>query len=135
MTNPTQPRLEEIRRRLAGISPGEWQDPHLCSDTTTCNCAAVLCDGYFGAICTVHVSNGLLVSDGGNDDPPLEEAKANGRLIANAPQDLAWLLDRVAELEQQIVVHECEVSQLRHLVFNAGTMLLGKLPAKEKSGE
>lgn len=68
-------------------TPGPWYPPHLCDDTTTCNCRSIIDGGYAGGIASVHVHNGIaLVSEGGNDAPPLNEAKANGRLIAAAPE-------------------------------------------------
>lgn len=71
------------------FTPGPWWTPHLSNDATTCNCAYVLNEGYCGAIATIHVDNG----EGGNDSPPLEEAKANGRLIAAAPDLYAALVE------------------------------------------
>lgn len=67
-------------------TPGPWDPPHLSDDSTTCNCRSIVEGGYAGGIATVHVDNGIpLISEGGNDCPPLEEAKANGHLIAAAP--------------------------------------------------
>lgn len=68
-------------------SPGPWYPPHLSDDTTSCDCRSIVNEGYAGGIATVHVDNGiLLISEGGNDCPPLEEAQANGFLIAAAPE-------------------------------------------------
>lgn len=66
-------------------TPGPWSTPHLACEDVKCDCAYVLSEGYAGAICTIEVGDGKRVSDGGNDCPPLEEAKANARLIAAAP--------------------------------------------------
>jgi hypothetical protein len=46
----------------------------------------VVDEGYAGGICTIHVGNGLPISEGGNDAPPLEEAIANARAIAAVPK-------------------------------------------------
>jgi hypothetical protein len=72
-------------------TPGPWSVPHLAVDSTSCNCAYVLAEPYMGSICTISVSDGKTISELGNDSPPLEEAKANARLIAAAPDLLAAL--------------------------------------------
>ncbi len=77
-------------------TPGPWSTPHLACEDVKCNCAYVLSEGYAGSICTVEVGDGKRVSDGGNDCPPLEEAKANARLIAQAP-DMYDALKQIAE--------------------------------------
>ena len=77
MTMGTEPRW----------TPGPWEPPHLSDDSTPCNCRSIVEGEYAGGIATVHVDNGIaLISEGGNDCPPLEEAKANGLLIAAAPE-------------------------------------------------
>lgn len=69
------------------FTPGPWYPPHLSDDSTTCNCRSIVEGGYAGGIATVHVHNGIAsIRDGGNEAPPLEEAKANGHLIAAAPE-------------------------------------------------
>ena len=74
-------------------TPAPWSIPHFATakDEQDCDCTYVLADGYFGAVCSVHINNGKRVSEGGNDCPPLDEAKANARLIAAAPDLLAAL--------------------------------------------
>lgn len=80
---------EDLERMLSEATKGPWYPGHLCDDTHSCNCASILSEtGIFGAVASVHVNNGLSISDGGNDAPSEEEAKANQRLIAAAP-DLA----------------------------------------------
>lgn len=74
-------------------TPGPWSVPHLCDDSIRCNCAYVLSSGYAGSICTIDFDNGKAISDGGNDSPPLDEAKANGLLIAAAPDLLAFAIE------------------------------------------
>jgi len=63
------------------ISDGEWTVPHLSQDDVKCNCAYVLCESSMGGICTVHYPED---DENWGDNPPLEEAKANGILIADA---------------------------------------------------
>jgi hypothetical protein len=74
-------------------TPGPWSVPHFATakDESDCDCTYVLAEGYFGAVCSVHIDNGKAICDGGNDAPPVEEAKANARLIAAAPDLLAAL--------------------------------------------
>ena len=96
-------RLEQIRERLKGITQGEWSVPHLSDDSTTCNCSYVLNEGYCGYICEVGVDNGKKIADGGNDCPPLEEAKRNGIFIAHAKEDIEFLLEEVSRLRKEFV--------------------------------
>lgn len=70
-------------------TPGEWSVPHLASDSTTCNCGFVLSEQYCGAIATVNWSPDRELKNG--DNPPLEEAIANAKLIAAAPKMLKAL--------------------------------------------
>lgn len=91
-------------------TPGPWSIPHfarsddewaesnkkfanlgLSFGNSRCDCAYVLCDHYAGSICDISINNGKAICDGGNDAPPLEEAKANARLIAAAPTLLSLL--------------------------------------------
>lgn len=76
-------------------TPGPWSVPHMARDEVGCNCAYVLAEPYMGSICTISISDGKTIRDFGNDCPPLDEAKANARLIAAAPDLLAALIDLV----------------------------------------
>jgi hypothetical protein len=79
------------------FSPGPWYAPHLSTarENSSCRCQSICEERYAGGIATVHINNGIpLVSDGGNDAPPEEEAKANGFLISAAP-DLYASLDEL----------------------------------------
>lgn len=79
---------------MSGFTKGPWSVPHFADADVKCNCANVLSESYMGAIATIHIDNGLPVSAGGNDCPPLDEATANGRLIAAAP-DMYEALEKV----------------------------------------
>jgi len=58
--------------------------PHFARDDVRCNCAYVFSESQvgMGSICTI---------DHGDENEPLEIAKANARLIAAAPELLAML--------------------------------------------
>jgi hypothetical protein len=76
----------------AAFTPGPWSATnHFADDSMSCNCAYVLSEGYAGGICKVAVDNGKAIGDGGNDAPPKDEAAANARLIAAAPELYAEL--------------------------------------------
>lgn len=77
---------------------GPWVPGHFADDGHKCDCRYILSENYMGAVATIHVGNGELVGEGGNDAPPLKEAQANARLIAAAPElfealerTLSWL--------------------------------------------
>ena len=72
-------------------TPGPWIPGHLGIDDHPCQCRSVVSEGYAGGICTVHVENSEKVgsrsiAEGFNDCPPQDEAVANMRLIAAAPE-------------------------------------------------
>lgn len=66
---------------------------------TTCRCSSILGGEYAGAIGQVFEDNGKSVSDGGNDCPPRDEARANARLIAAAPDLLKACEEMLSSLE------------------------------------
>jgi len=61
----------------------EWSIPHLSSLEIICNCPWVLCESYMGSVATINYSNKDEHWTKG-DNPPLEEAMYNGKLIGNA---------------------------------------------------
>ena len=79
-------------------SSGPWYTGHLCRDDHSCNCPYILNDGYMGGIAEVYVDNEKRIVDGGNDAPPLEEAKANQRLISAATK-MYSLLEKVENID------------------------------------
>ena len=78
-----------------------WQVPHLARDDTSCNCAHIFAADYLGGIAEVYVDNGKPVSDGGNDCPPLEEAKANARRIVACVNACAGISTEQLEAGEQ----------------------------------
>ncbi len=116
--------LAKGRSLLGKATQGEWSVPHFATakDENDCDCTYVLSETMCGAVCSVHIDNGKKVSEGGNDCPPLEEAKANGELIAFAVNNLGKLLD-VAEAAKQYVDSEeaearakikCEIAECNY---------------------
>lgn len=83
-----------------GHTPGPWFPGHFVDDTHTCDCKYILGPVHCGSIATINVNNGMLIGEGGNGSPPLEEAKANARLIAAAPDLLAENIRLRAALSQ-----------------------------------
>ena len=83
-------------------TPGPWSVPHFATakDENDCECTYVLSEGYMGAVCSVHIDNGKSFVAGGNDCPPAEEAKANARLIAAAPDLLNALEWAMRQMEK-----------------------------------
>lgn len=70
---------------MSGHTPGPWSVPDFARPETNCECGYVLTDGYFGAVATVHASgDGEMRLTG--DNPKFDEACANARLIASAPE-------------------------------------------------
>lgn len=72
-------------------TPGPWHAGCFLDATSKCQCTFILSEGYCGSIAVVSVDNGKSIGDGGNDSPPLDEARANARLLAAAPELLDLL--------------------------------------------
>jgi hypothetical protein len=72
-------------------TPAPWSVPHICQENVECNCGYVLSESYMGSVCDIRYS--LPDADWRQGDhAPLEEAIANGKLIAKAPDMLALLI-------------------------------------------
>ena len=116
MTNKETVDLDP-RALLEGATSGERHATnHFDDDTTPCNCAYVLSEGYVGSICSVSVSNNIAsIADGGNDCPPRKEAAANALLIAAAPQLALTCIsqeERIAELQEALTAFVYETTHL-----------------------
>lgn len=96
---------EELRRVARSATPGDWSIPHLAMDDASCNCTSILSERYAGSIAKVSVDNGKTISDGGNDSPPLAEAKANAVFMATFnPSTVLSLLDIIDSKQAEIDV-------------------------------
>lgn len=95
----TPSKLDEARlRELAEAAGGGiWFAGHLCRDDHSCDCPYIFDEGHAGGIATVHVDNGLPVSEGGNDAPERKLAQAHQSFIAAAnPATILALLDALS---------------------------------------
>lgn len=102
MTPPRVPdaTIEELLELEAKATPGDWSIPHLAIDHIKCQCPYVLSEGYAGSICDISISDGLSISEGGNDAPSREEAIANARLIPASRNHLRSILLELRESRQ-----------------------------------
>src|SRR5689334_5545844 len=103
MTPTTIPpeHLDEIAGGCEGVTPGPWHAGCLADDLSSCNCRTILSETCCGGIGEVFVDNSLPIPEGGNDAPPLEEAKANLRHIARCdPQTILALVAAARENER-----------------------------------
>lgn len=87
---------------MAEFTAGPWSVPHFADPLSTCQCKYVLSDHHFGSIATVNWSPDDALENGCN--PPLEEAKANARLIASAP-DLYALAKGYEAFEADLILN------------------------------
>jgi hypothetical protein len=134
----TQQLVQQMRAAAEKATPGPWCAGHLADDDHPCNCTSIVCEGYAGAICRVDFDNGLRIGEGGNDAPPLEEAKANLRYIAAAnPTNVLAL---IAALEAATARADAAEAKVRNAhgtmeqLFKAQCAAedtAGTLPAKE----
>jgi hypothetical protein len=87
-----------------------------------CQCRHICNGGYAGCIATVSVNNGLLVGQGGNDGPPLEEAIANMHLIAASPKLFEALLECMAVLQAHLETNHLRNQTLKALTHGAAAI-------------
>lgn len=94
--------LERLLAIAEKRTPGMWSEPHLSRGDVKCDCTYVLSGCYAGSICDIQVDNEKSISDGGNDSPPIEEARANGSFISscagNAEAGWSQLREEIADL-------------------------------------
>ena len=81
-------------------TPEPWRKPHICDATHSCECRSILSERYAGSIAEITVDNGLLISEGGNDAPPREEAAANAARIVDCVNAMAGVDDPVGFMDE-----------------------------------
>lgn len=67
-----------------------WSLPHFANGKKGCNCRWVLSECHLGSVCTIDYSTSKDWRDG--DNPPLEEAIANAKLIRTSPDLLKFVI-------------------------------------------
>lgn len=92
----TRKRLKELQVMVNAATPGEWMAGHLSDESHSCKCRYVLCDRYMGSIATVNFSESRDLAEG--DNPPLHEAKANQRFLAEARSVVPELIAEIKRL-------------------------------------
>jgi len=77
-------------------TPGPWSVPHFADDDVKCNCGYVFSEfqDHMGSICSISFAN-----SSETEACEIEEAKANARLIAAAP-DLLEVAQKLVAYEQ-----------------------------------
>jgi hypothetical protein len=78
-------RIAKIRERLAAATPGPWEIPKKIS-------------------MAIQVNGDTVAVTGGNSSIELIQHQQNAKLIANAPSDIAFLLDRLTRCERQVEI-------------------------------
>lgn len=89
-------------KQITDHTPLPWEcKPHIMDDSTTCNCTTWCESGYAGGVLSVEKSNGIpLVSEGGNDAPPFEEAKANAIFVDRAIHSFYPMLEALQKISK-----------------------------------
>lgn len=95
--------LEQLKKDIKIGTNYGWHS-HLGSNSK-CQCQYVVGETCLGAIATININDGKKISDGGNDSPPLEEAQANARRIANLPNIEQRLLasQKIIDLVERMI--------------------------------
>jgi hypothetical protein len=78
----TEPRAQEIQERLDKATPGPWE-------------AVEVARSVYGTPIHSPIGTGARMDEGAH----IANAFSDAEFIAHAPEDIAWLLARVAELE------------------------------------
>lgn len=88
--------LAALRAIAEAANQGEWEAGCFASGSEGCQCKYVFCGGYMGSVATISMDNGRAISDGGNDSPSEDEARANLIHIATFdPPTVLKLLDMI----------------------------------------
>lgn len=85
---------------MAKHTPLPWEGkPHIMDGKHPCECTSWCEESYAGGILSIHVHNGIeSLSEGGNDAPPLEEAKANAEFVDKAIHSYYPMLEALQKI-------------------------------------
>lgn len=81
---------------MSAHTSGPWHPGCFVDPDSKCQCSYIFSEFHAGSVAKVSVDNSCSIAHGGNDSPVLDEARANARLIAAAPDLLKALKDVVA---------------------------------------
>lgn len=114
---------EEILRLDKTATPRGWICGCLANDDHPCNCTYILAEPYCGSIAEITVGNGKPISDGGNDAPPVEEAKSNLRLLVKA-RNVSPAMARVVIVTIRNIEYAMQIDKLRERATEAAEELV-----------
>jgi hypothetical protein len=101
---PSPERLREIRDRLEIATPGPWT-MGVDSDAEAWLWDA-MSDPYRGGVHTIGIGAPPRGSTRAQYIADVHEDEGSADLIANAPADIAWLLEQVEELTKRVRMYE-----------------------------
>lgn len=112
--NPSKERIEAIRKRLAESTPGPWENSWNFCDWNFSYSHSVM-RGEADDL-PIQVQSLGKVMCIGRESPQKEQSKkqcaADAELIAHAPEDLKFLIDRVERLEKALEMISSDVCVL-----------------------
>lgn len=97
-------------------TPLPWDGkPHIMDDSYSCNCTSWCEIGHAGGVLSVEVNNGIeSISEGDNDAPAFEEAKANAIFVDKAIHSYYPLLEAIKDarvaLELEVAYRKQDLS-------------------------
>lgn len=129
----------DLKDLFAEATPRPWYAGHLADDNHSCNCQSILAEnGKMGGVGQVFVDNGKPVSEGGNDAPSLEEAKANLALIVHCVNNFEALAaenERLRESNAELLVAlkgVVALSDRKHDAWNKAHIAIARAQQQEK---
>ncbi len=90
--------LKELEALCEKATMGPWSKPCFIDGTKTCQCRWICAPNCAGSVAEISIDNKKRIGEGGNDSPPLEEAKANALFIIACRSALPDLLAEIRRL-------------------------------------
>lgn len=106
-------------------TPGPYDPGCITDDRSSCMCAYIFSPHHCGAVATVNYSKTTDIHDG--DNPTLEEAKANSRLLAKS-YELAVFVQKVSEAS----AHSTGASERLYSLSSEARALLAEIIGEPK---